>query len=115
MFVEGCKIALTVQSNPTGGFSTDSGHWSEIADRGKQLVDYCVLPGHKRPWVSTSGGGAGYAGKNGRLNLVVFARGSAFDDAMITGIGHGPLVGVDGNGTVVSLGTGGRIGNVSDI
>ena len=56
MHVEWCKVALFVNSNPKGGFATDSGWWSDIAHRGKYVADIC-LKDH------VVGGGSGRTGK----------------------------------------------------
>lgn len=37
MQVEWCKVALFVNVNPNGEFTTDSGSWSDIAHRGKYV------------------------------------------------------------------------------
>ncbi|CAD6573869.1 MAG: hypothetical protein ASARMPREDX12_006300 [Alectoria sarmentosa] len=87
-----CKIALLVQSDPMGGFTTDSGSWADIANRGKELLDYCA---------------------HGMLNIVIYSWGSAFDRAIIAGIGSVGLVGVDKNGTTVNSSANGGIGNLS--
>lgn len=69
LYVDGCKIALLVEPGPMGGFTTDSGSWAEIADRGKALLDYCLL-GRRAPAIW--GGGVGHAGTHGRLNIVIY-------------------------------------------
>lgn len=38
-----CKVALFVNSNPSGGFYTDSGRWSDIALKGKYVADSCKV------------------------------------------------------------------------
>ncbi len=113
LYVEQCKIALLVRLDPSGGFTTDSGSWSEIARRGKALVEYCLVT-RRATGQYAWGGGVGYAGTHNRLNIVVYAWGSAFDLAITSGIRPGGLVGVDGNGMVVNSSAGGRIGNLSD-
>ncbi|KAF6236475.1 hypothetical protein HO173_005256 [Letharia columbiana] len=85
---DGCKIALLVEPGPMGGFTTDSGSWAEIADRGKALLDYCLL-GRRAPAIW--GGGVGHAGTHG----------------------PGGLVGVDWNETTANLSASGRIGILS--
>lgn len=110
LYVDGCKIALLVKPGPMGGFTTDSGSWAEIADRGKALLDYCLL-GRRAPAIW--GGGVGHAGTHGRLNIVIYQRGSVFDRAIAGGIGPGGLVGVDWNETTANLSASGRIGILS--
>ena len=57
-------------------------------------------------------GGAGSAGTNRRLNIVIFAKGSVFDRA-IAGSLPGGVVG--GNGPTVLLNTSGWVGNLSQV
>ena len=38
-----CKIALVVGANTDGSPTLDNGHWKEIAQRGKTVLDYCML------------------------------------------------------------------------
>lgn len=92
-----------------GGFTTDSGSWADIANRGKALVDYCLLTRQRY----RRGGGVGHAGAHGMLNIVIYSWGSAFDRAIIRGIGSVGLVGVDKNGTTVNSSASGGIGNLS--
>ena len=104
-----CKIALIVETNPAGGFTTDTGTWADIATRGKVLLDECLWA-KERTHGHTFLGGAGSAGLNRKLNIVVFAKDSVFDHA----ISGDPSVGaVDGNGPMVLLNTSGWVGNSS--
>ena len=107
--LDNCKIALIVEPDPAGGFTTDTGTWAQIATRGKALVDLCLWA-KLRAYGHTFMGGGGYAGANRKLNIVVFAKDSAFDRA----IAEGPPGGVvDGNGPMVLLNTSGWAGNLS--
>ena len=58
-------------------------------------------------------GGGGYAGANRKLNIVVFAKDSAFDRAIAQGPEGPPGGVVDGNGPMVLLNTSGWAGNLS--
>ena len=110
-YVGGCKIALLVQSSPTGGFTTDSGTWDQIATRMRGLLNFCLLSKKKTQQYS---GGVGEAGSHGRLNVVIYGLGSPFDRA-ITGIGPGGSVGVELNRTVAEWSASGRILNLSQV
>ena len=55
-YVERCCIALFVDSNPDGTFFTDTGWWPNIAQRGKYVVDTCLV-------ARRVGGGSTNAGK----------------------------------------------------
>ena len=112
-YVDGCNIALLVKTGPNGGFTTDSGSWAEIARRGKALLEYCFHV-KRETELYKRGGGVGYAGSHGMLDLVIYAPGSPFDLAMTSGIRLGGLVGVDRNGTLVTTSASSRIGNLSD-
>ena len=107
--VEICKIALLVKSASSGGFTTDIGTWAEIASRGKAVAEYCVLHRRVRGW----GGGVGSAGEHGRLNIVVYSWGSAFDRAINSD--HRPigLDGVDWNETRAASSASGEMGNLT--
>lgn len=104
-----CKIALLVRSDPTGGFTTDSGTWVGIARKGKAVLDYCLV----QKAVPERGGGVGRAGARNRLDIVMYQEGSLFDRAIGGGVRSDGLVMVDTNGTIVSLSASGRIGNLS--
>lgn len=106
---EFCRIALLVRSNPAGGFTTDSGSWSEIARRGKALLDTCLSVRQ----ITKLGGGVGHAGSLGRLDIVIYQEGSAFDRAISSGMRRDDAVVVETNGTMVSSSGSGRIGNLS--
>ena len=104
-----CRIALIVETNPAGGFTTDTGTWAQIATRGKELLDLCLWA-KQRKYGHTFMGGAGSAGRNRKLNIVVFEKDSVFDRA----IAGGPLDGVvDGNRPMILLNTSGWAGNLS--
>ena len=51
----------------------------------------------------------GHAGVKGRLNIVIYQRGSVFDLAISSEIKPGDLGGVMKNGTVIKPSAGGRI------
>ena len=104
-----CKIALVVETNPAGGFTTDTGTWAEVATRGKALLDECLWA-KERTHGYTFMGGAGSAGLTRKLNIVVFAKDSAFDRA-IAGDPSGGVV--DGDGPMVLLNTSRWVGNLS--
>lgn len=106
--VDACKIALLVKSASSGGFTTDSGSWAEIATRGKSLADTCLLATQGKGRVGW-GGGVGNAGTHGRLNIVVYSWRSAFDRAITSGIRSDGLVGVDWNETRASSGETGNL------
>lgn len=113
LYEDGCNIALLVKISPVGGPTTDSGSWAEIARRGKALLDYCLYTKREtKPY--DWGGGVGYAGAHGMLDLVIYARGSQFDLAITSGIRLGGLVGVDRNRTIATSSARSRIGNLSD-
>lgn len=109
LYIEFCRIALLVRSNPAGGFTTDSGSWSEIARRGKALLDTCLSVRQ----ITKLGGGVGHAGSLGRLDIVIYQEGSAFDRAISSGMRRDDAVVVETNGTMVSSSGSGRIGNLS--
>lgn len=73
-----CRIALFVNSLPDGGFSTDSGWWSEVARRAKYVADTCLVDQY-------IGGGAAHAGASGKLTIIVFAPDSYFDRVLASG------------------------------
>ena len=93
--LEGCSVALFVNTNPNGGFFTDSGRWPEIAQRGRHVADTCLV-------YQGIGGGGASAGKEaphcdandnlsrlgalGKLTIIVFAPGSDFDRALNFGV-----------------------------
>ena len=106
-----CKIALLVETDPAGGFTTDTGTWAEIATRGKAVVDLCLWS-KQRAYGHTFVGGAGYAGANRKLNIVVYEKDSVFDRA-ITGDPSGGVVDGNGNGSLVLLNASGWAGNLS--
>ena len=108
-YLAGCKIALLVESIPTGGFTTDSGTWAEIAIRGKGVLDHCLL----LPRRQDQSGGAGHAGIRRKLNIVIFGPGSLFDRAITSGVGPTQPAGVDRNRTLILSSIKGRIGNLS--
>ncbi|CAF9939404.1 hypothetical protein IMSHALPRED_001329 [Imshaugia aleurites] len=104
-----CKIALLVKESPTGGFTTDSGSWADIANRGRALIDDCLLTRR----VANRGGGVGSAGTHGRLSIVVYEWGSGFDHAINRGVKPGGPVAVGWNETMLDSRAGGRSGNMS--
>lgn len=57
-----CKIALIVGSNIDGSPGIDDGLWGEVAERGKTVLDLCVMPGIRKPY--ERGGGHGTAGNS---------------------------------------------------
>lgn len=57
----------------------------------------------------------GSAGVHGRLHIVVYEPGSAFDRAITSGIGPGNTVVDDGNGMAHSSASGDRIGNLTAV
>ena len=63
MGVEGCVVALFVNSNPDGGFFTDHWKWPEIANRGMYVARTCLVDD------VVGGGGAGLAGKEKEISL----------------------------------------------
>lgn len=108
-YVDACKIALLVKESPTGGFTTDSGSWADIANRGRALIDDCLLTRR----VANRGGGVGSAGTHGRLSIVVYEWGSGFDHAINRGVKPGGPVAVGWNETMLDSRAGGRSGNMS--
>ena len=100
-----------VKTIPTGGFTTDSGTWADIARRGKLLLDYCLFARRardRRDW----GGGVGDAGTHGRLNIVIYERNSPFDLAMTRGIDTGHLI-MDGSRMANSSASSDPVGNLT--
>ena len=104
-----CKIALIVEADPAGGFTTDTGNWGAIATRGKAVLDLCASAKERTHGYAFIGG-AGPPGANRRLNIIAFAKNSAFDRALT----EDPLGGVvDGKGPMVLLNASRWAGNWS--
>lgn len=91
-----CKIALIVGSNIDGSPGIDDGLWGEVAERGKTVLDLCVMPGIRKPY--ERGGGHGTAGKHKRLFVVIYAWDSAFDLAA-RGLTPGDRLAINPTGT----------------
>ena len=104
-----CKIALIVETDPAGGFTTDTGTWSEIANRGKELLDLCLWAKRQKHGYTFMGGAAS-AGANRKLNIIAFAKDSVFDRALVGDLSGGA---VDGKGPLILLNTSGWAGNLS--
>lgn len=59
--IAGCKIALTVQIKPSGGFQIDTGYWQFIARDAHQVIENCM--GSLRNINVEPSGGGGNTGK----------------------------------------------------
>lgn len=107
MTIAGCKVALLVNPDPiTNLFYSDTGTWSEIAERTKIVLDECMI-NRRAVGMGDGGGGHGYAGtlryffglcgekvpgacalprgclrKQMKLTVVIYNWGSRFDRAL---------------------------------